>query len=153
MSTTRSTDTCLIDSPLNKTNLAFAQSFLHATIAQVASQFSCLPQAALSFCLLRTVFVKPTASKRSKVALNANRKACRHNHRPRRLPAAKTSAKMKSIAFLLALLLVALLSVSVQGLDQSVIPPTDMRGACLAKSDGKNVVEAIDKFCKNTKIV
>jgi hypothetical protein len=60
---------------------------------------------------------------------------------------------MKSITFLLALLLLALLSVSVQGADQSVIPPTDMRGACLAKSDGKNVVEAIDKFCKNTKIV
>jgi hypothetical protein len=34
-----------------------------------------------------------------------------------------------------------------------VIPPTDMRGACLAKSDGKSVIEAIDKFCKNTMIV
>lgn len=60
---------------------------------------------------------------------------------------------MKSITFLFALLLVALLSVSVQGADQSVIPPTDMRGACLAKSDGKSVIEAIDKFCKNTMIV
>jgi hypothetical protein len=60
---------------------------------------------------------------------------------------------MKSVTFLFALLLVALLSASVHGADQSVIPPTDMRGACLAKSDGKSVIEAIDKFCKNTMIV
>jgi hypothetical protein len=60
---------------------------------------------------------------------------------------------MKSITFLFALLLVALLSAVVHGLDQSVIIPTDLRKACLDKSDGKNVVEAIEKFCKNTKIV
>ncbi|KAM0698724.1 hypothetical protein Q7P36_002191 [Cladosporium allicinum] len=60
---------------------------------------------------------------------------------------------MKSITCLLALLLVALLSVGVYGLDQSVIIPTDLREACLKKDDGANVVAAIENFCKNTKIV
>jgi hypothetical protein len=60
---------------------------------------------------------------------------------------------MKSITFLFTLLLVALLSAVAHGLDQSVIIPTDLRKACLDKKDGKNVVEAIEKFCKNTKLV
>lgn len=50
-------------------------------------------------------------------------------------------------------MLVALLSVGVHGLDQSVIIPTDLREACLKKDDGANVVAAIENFCKNTKIV
>jgi hypothetical protein len=60
---------------------------------------------------------------------------------------------MKSITCLITLLLVALLSIAVHALDQSVIIPTDLRDACLKKDDGANVVAAIEQFCKNTKIV
>lgn len=61
---------------------------------------------------------------------------------------------MKSIAFLLALLLVALLSARVQSATPAdYVKPTDLRKACLKKSGGKNVVAAIDNFCKNTNIV
>jgi hypothetical protein len=60
---------------------------------------------------------------------------------------------MKSITFLLTLLLVALLSAGAQGVGQRPGRPTDFRQACLEKRNGKNVVAAIEKFCKNTKIV
>jgi len=61
---------------------------------------------------------------------------------------------MKSIAFLLTVLLVALVSTVAQGANPAdYIKPTDLRKACLKKDGGNNVVAAIDKFCKNTNIV
>lgn len=92
------------------------------------------------------------ASKGSDIGLNVECKVRRQYHILKPLPAANISAKMRSITFLLTLLLVVLLSIGVQGADQG-IKPTDLRKACLRKSDGKNAVAAVENFCKNTNIV
>lgn len=126
----------------------------HRTIACKSgpswSDFSCRKQHCLF--LLTSLFVDPLTSKQSTWELSAERKGPTHCHIPEPLPAAKTSAKMKSITFLLTLFLLTLLSTVAHGY-QSGIPPADTRKACLDKRDGKNVVAAIEKFCKNTNIV
>ena len=90
--------------------------------------------------------------KQSTWELSAKCKVRTHCHIPEPLPAAKTFAKMKSITFFLTLFLFTLLSTVAHGY-QSGIPPADTRQACLDKRDGKNVVAAIEKFCKNINIV